>query len=292
MSFLLADIQWSEGIENAWESTVAFVPDLLGFLLILGVGYLVAKTVSRVLDRVLERSGFDRMVERGGVRSMLARSRYDASDIVSRLVFFGLMLIVLQLAFGVFGQNPVSTLIAGVIAFLPKLFVAMLIVVVAAAIGAAVKDITTNALSGLSYGRTLGTASGTAIVVLGAFMAMNQIDIAPEIVNALFYGTLAVVVGSAIVAIGGGGIQPMRARWERALRRWDDEAPRVREEMESARRRREIDLRDRPPLADPSPTPVATNDTTLVGAQTPVDMSASTQERIRAEIRSESDTLP
>jgi hypothetical protein len=54
--------------------------------------------------------------------------------------------------------------------------------------------------------------------------------VAPEIVNGLFYAVLALVVGVGIVAIGGGGIAPMRERWQRALTRLDAEAPRLRQE--------------------------------------------------------------
>lgn len=299
---VLAAIQWSEGIEDAWRSVASFVPDFLGFCLILALGWLAARVVSRVVDRVLERSGFARAMERGGIRRALARSSYDASDIVSRLVFYGLMLLVLDVAFGVFGANPISALLAGVIAFLPRLLVAVLVVVVAAAIAAAVRDIVGNALSGLSYGRTLAACASGAIVVLGVFMALAQLQIAPAIVNALFYAVLAVVAGSAIVAIGGGGIQPMRARWERALSRWDAEAPRLRSELDEERRRRAATA---PPAIDLRDQPVAmaatTDDSTLVSASTPASATASTsapanapltQDRIRAEIRSEGDTLP
>jgi hypothetical protein len=79
---------------------------------------------------VLERVGFDRAVERGGIKRILDRMEHDASDIVSSIVFWAVFLIVLQMAFGTFGPNPVSDLIAGIIAYLPKVFAAILIVVI------------------------------------------------------------------------------------------------------------------------------------------------------------------
>lgn len=199
--------------------------------------------------------GFDKAVERGGVKQALSKSEYDASDIVSKVVFWTLFLFVLQLAFGVFGANPVSELLASVIAFLPKVFVAIVIVVVASAIAAGVKELVGNALGGLSYGQTLATAASVAILVLGVFAALNQLEIAPAIVNGLFYALLAVVVGSAIVAIGGGGIQPMRGRWEQALAKYDAEKSNV---------RRELDLRDGATTG--TPTPAATDTATPVMA--------------------------
>ena len=81
------------------------------------------------------------MVERGGLRQALARSKYDPSDILARIVFWTVMLFVLQLAFGVFGSNPILDLLRGLIAYLPNIFVAILIVVIAAAIARAATDL-------------------------------------------------------------------------------------------------------------------------------------------------------
>jgi hypothetical protein len=244
---LLAAIEWNQGVEDAWSGVANFVPKFLGFLVILVVGYFVAKAIGKIVDAALERVGFDNAVERGGIKQALAKSKYDASTIISKVVFWTLFLFVLQMAFGVFGANPVSDLIASVIAFLPKVIVAIVIVVVASAIAAGVKELVGNALGGLSYGNALATAASVAIVVIGAFAALNQLQIAPAIVNGLFYAILAVVVGSSIVAIGGGGIQPMRARWENALTKYDQEKTNM---------RRELDLRDAAtaPTADPTPT--------------------------------------
>ena len=58
------------------------------------------------MDRLLERIGFDRWVERGALKTALERSRFDASDILSVVAFWAVFLISLQLAFGVFGPNP------------------------------------------------------------------------------------------------------------------------------------------------------------------------------------------
>ena len=232
MRNVVAAVEFSEGIEDAWSRVASFVPKFLGFLVILAVGYLVAKAIAKAVDAVLERTGFDRAVERGGIKQALASSKYDASDLVSKVVFYGLFLLVLQLAFGVFGANPVSDLLEGVIAYLPKVVAAIVILVVASAIGAAVKDLVGSALGGLSYGRTLANVASIAIVVVGVFAALSQLQIAPAIVNGLFNAVLAVVVGSAVIAIGGGGIQPMRGRWEQALARYDEEKPNVQRAVE------------------------------------------------------------
>jgi hypothetical protein len=229
---LIAAIDWEGGLEDAWDAIIVFVPKLLGFLLILGIGYFVARAIEKVLDKLLERVGFDRLVERGGVKRALSRSRLDASSILSRIVFYIAFLFVLQLAFSVFDPNPITDLLEGVIAFLPNLFVAVIIVVITAAIATGAKTIIESMLGGMSYGPTLAMIAAAAIWFIGIAAALNQIEVAPAIVNGLFYAVLALVVGVGIVAIGGGGIAPMRERWQRALLRLDAEAPRLRQEVQ------------------------------------------------------------
>lgn len=227
---VIGAIDWEGGLEDAWSVIITFIPKLLAFLLILGIGYFVAKAIEKVLDRILERVGFDRLVERGGVRTALSRSSLDASSILARIVFYIAFLFVLQLAFSVFGPNPITDLLEGIIAFLPKLFVAVLIVVITAAVAAGAKAVIESVLGGLSYGRMMALIAAAAIWFVGVAAALNQIEVAPEIVNGLFYAMLALVVGIGIVAIGGGGVQPMRERWQRALARVDEEAPRLKRE--------------------------------------------------------------
>jgi len=208
---------------------MTFLPKLVLAIVILVVGYFVAKLLSRLLDNVLKRVHFDRVVERGGVKRVLSRSKYDASSLLSRLVFYAVMLFVLEFAFGIFGPNPISAMLSSVIAFLPNLFAAILIIIVASAIGAAVKDILQATLAGLKYGRMVANLAAALIIATGIFAALNQINIAPAIVNGLFYALLAIIAGTTIIAVGGGGIAPMRSQWERAMTHFQHAAPSIRE---------------------------------------------------------------
>jgi mechanosensitive ion channel-like protein len=240
-------LDYQGGIENAWSNVATFVPKLAAALVILLVGYLVAKAVAGILNKVLERVGFDRVVERGGVRQVLARSRYDASDLLAKLVFWTIMLLVLQLAFGVFGANPVSDLLRGLIAYLPNIFVAILILVIAAAVARAVTDLLANLLSAMQGGRLLARGAGVAVLVFAVFAALDQLQIAPRIVTGLWYALLAAVVGSVIVAVGGGGIRTMQRYWERAAGRAEQRGPQLRDQ---ARASAQTSTPDYPPTYD------------------------------------------
>ena len=186
----------------------------MGFLVILLIGYVVAKLLSRLVDQLLERVGFDRWVERGSLKSALERSRLDASDILGVITFWSVFLIALQLAFGVFCPNPVSDLLHGLIVYLPNVFVAVVILVIAAALAKVVTDLLGATLGAATGGAWIARAAGFAVLLVGIFAALDQLKIAPAIVNGLYYAILAIIVGSAIVAVGGGGIQTMRGYWE------------------------------------------------------------------------------
>lgn len=181
-----------------------------------------------------EQDVLGRLVERGGVKAALDRSQYDASDLLAKLVYYAIMLFVLSTAFGVFGTNPVSTYLHAVIAYLPLVFIAIVIVIIAAAVAAGVKALILSSLDGLSYARALANAASAVILALGIITALDQLHVAPNVVNAVLYATLAAVVGVIVVAVGGGGIMTMSARWESAAARYDAEKPRIAQAVRSA----------------------------------------------------------
>ncbi|MBF4591017.1 mechanosensitive ion channel family protein [Curtobacterium sp. VKM Ac-1395] len=221
-------------LQNGLAAVIAFVPLALLFLLILVVGLIVAKLIEKGLSRLLTKVGFDRAVERGGIKKALANSKLDASDIVSKIIYYTLVLFVLQFAFGVFGRNPVSDLLAGIIGFLPKIIVAIIIIVIAAAIAAGVKGLIQNTLGGLSYGKVLANVAAVFILFLGATAALNQVGIATTVTTPILIAVLAIVAGVIIVGAGGGLIKPMQQRWESILTKAEAEAPKIQQHAQNA----------------------------------------------------------
>jgi hypothetical protein len=247
-------------LTDMWRSVLLFLPKAIAFVAILVVGWIIATAVRKLVDKALERVGFDRAVERGGIGRALARSRYDASDILARLAYYALLLLTLQLAFGVWGPNPVSALITAVVAWLPKAFVAILIVVVATAIARAVRDLIGGALGGLSYGRFLANLASWFIIGLGAIAALNQVGIATTVTTPVLVATLATIAGILIVGVGGGLVRPMTQRWDRWLERAESESQVIKERAQAYSAGREDmnrQLADRHPAGmDSDPTEV------------------------------------
>ncbi|MFG2073128.1 mechanosensitive ion channel family protein [Nonomuraea maritima] len=227
-----------QGLTDVFRQIATFVPRLVAFLVILVIGWIIAKLLAKIVNKVLERVGFDRAVERSGVRHWLERSRYDASDLLAKIVYYAILLVTLQIAFSVFGPNPISALLTGVVAWLPKAIVAIVIIVVAGAVAKAVRDILLGMLGGLSYGRWVATAASVFIWALGIIAALNQIGIATTVTTPVLITVLATVGAIAAIGIGGGLVRPMQQRWERWLGRMEQEAPQARAHAEAYQRGR------------------------------------------------------
>ncbi|MGW7538919.1 mechanosensitive ion channel family protein [Amycolatopsis sp. NPDC054798] len=207
--------QLKDGLGQAWNLVATFVPKLVGFLIILLIGWLIAKAVSKALGLVLGKLGFTRLVEKTGLTGMVKGANLDATTVLVKLVYYFILLIALQLAFGVFGQsNPVSQLLNDIIAFLPRILVAVVLIIVAAAIAKVVRDVVAGALSGRPAARLLSTVAYWLVMAFGIIAALGQVNIATTVTGPLLIAVLATAGGVIVVGFGGGLIKPAQERWD------------------------------------------------------------------------------
>ena len=230
-----ASVNFGAGVSNAWSNVADLRPE---------IRRLPADTDSRLPDRQGHRQD---LVQGPDPRRLRPAGRARAAssvpwtgrpttppDILAKVVYYAIMLFVLSTAFGVFGSNPISDYLRAVIAYLPLVFVAIVIVVIAAAIAAGARNLIENSLGGLSYARVLANLASGFILAIGVIAALDQLHIAAAVVNAILYAVLAALVGIAIVAVGGGGIRTMAQRWEAVAARYDEEKPKIAGAVRSA----------------------------------------------------------
>lgn len=216
-SIYLASVDVTGGITSMWNTFTTWVPRFVGFLAILVIGWIIAKLIGKAVEAVLRRLHFENVMQRAGLARLLENSKYDGSSLCGAIAKYVVLLLVLQIAFGVFGSNPINTVIRGILAWIPRGLVALAIVVVTALIARVVRDLVSSALSSLSYGRTLGNIAAGCVIFLGVIAALGQAEIAFAITGPVLIAALAAVVGVIIVGVGGGMVRPMQQRWERML---------------------------------------------------------------------------
>ncbi|HSJ23306.1 MAG TPA: hypothetical protein VK929_01395 [Longimicrobiales bacterium] len=187
-------------LEEGIYQIAAFLPRLAAALGILMVGLAIAKMVERGTDIALHRIGFDRWMREGGVTEALERAgtTLDPSTVLARLVFWTLMLLVILLSASALGVTAVSILFAELMAYIPSVIAAVVVLIIGILLGEFVKDLVLASAGGLPGGMNLARAAKGAIILLAVFMALEQLDIAQDIVLVFFIA----VVGAAALATG------------------------------------------------------------------------------------------
>ncbi|MFF5078947.1 hypothetical protein ACFY36_17985 [Actinoplanes sp. NPDC000266] len=231
-------------MEDMWRSVLLFIPTALGFAAIVLIGWLVARLLRTAATKGLARAGLD--------RSPLSRLKITPSVLCGKIVFYGVLLFALQAAFGLWGPNPVSDLLSAVIAWLPRAFVAVVIVVVAVAVGRAAADLIVSALGALPYARLLARAVSAVVVTLGVIAALDQVGIATSVTQPVLIAVLATIAGVIIVGVGGGLIRPMQSRWEDWLTRAATESSTIRDQARAYAAQRERKATSEPAATAPA----------------------------------------
>lgn len=197
----------TQRLEEGIREIVLFLPRLLAAIGILMAGFAIAKMVERGTDIALRRIKFDRLMQDGGVTEALERAgtRLDPSSVLAKLVFWTVMLLVILLAADALGVEAVNTLFAELIAYIPNVIAAVVVLVLGIVLGEFVKDLVLASAGGLPGGPTLGRSAKAAVILLAVFMALEQLNIAQDIVLVFFIAVVGAAALAAGIAFGLGG---------------------------------------------------------------------------------------
>jgi hypothetical protein len=198
-------------VTQALQNFLGFLPALVGAILILILGWIIAGILAGLVERVLKMVGFDRAAESTGINGFIKRSGSDwtASAILAEIVKWFIRLIAIQAAASVLGLTQISDIINAIVLWLPNLVVAIAIIVIGALIARFVAGLVrgTTGQMGFSNADMLGTIAQYAILAFAVIAAVNQLGIAQTVVNTLFIGAVAAIVIAVGLAFGLGGQQ-------------------------------------------------------------------------------------
>ena len=183
-------------------------PAVIGALLILLVGWIVARLASGLVRGLLQRAGVDRtFAERGGEVYGSRASSFSPSRIGGMITFWVIMLVFLIAAANFLGWPQVSDLLNDFVAWLPNLIVAVIILIAAPVVGRIVRGAveTGSTQMGVTNGATLGRIAEIAVIAFAVIVAINQVGIASDLVNILFIGVVAALALGFGLAFGLGG---------------------------------------------------------------------------------------
>jgi hypothetical protein len=195
-------------VSNALNTFLAAIPQLVGALLIIIIGWIIAGILARVTTAALRRANADRLfAEHGGAVYGAQSRRIQPSIVAGELVKWLVRIIFLVAAANVLGMTQVSELLNQVLLWIPNLIVAAVILLLAPLLARFVRGAIEVGAGemGFTNARLLGRIAEIAIVAFAVIIAINQIGIAENLVNTLFIGLVGAVALAFGLAFGLGG---------------------------------------------------------------------------------------
>lgn len=203
-------------LNDAVKLILTFIPRLVGFLVILIVGLIIAWAVSKALTFLLRKVGFDRMSNRIGLSRLEQRMNVslDAAGVLGKVVYWFILLIFLIPAADALGVPAVSNILNTLVAYIPNVFVAVLVLFLGALFATFVADIVRGAVASAKIGNpnVFAGIARWSIIGFAVLVALEQLKIAPDLINELFGAVVAAVAIAFALAFGLGG-QDAARRW-------------------------------------------------------------------------------
>jgi hypothetical protein len=210
---MLAVIEWNtliiEPVTQMLTRILAYLPVLLGALAILIVGWIVAKTIRRLVDWLLKLIRFDTLADRAGISEILRKGDLEISarEVVSGIVYWLIIIMVLVMTVDALGLPKASDVLASLFAYVPKVIAALLVLVVAMFLASLVSGIVRTAAgnANLPKPQVFAGISRWAIIIFAVTISLEQLGIAPLLVTATFNIILGGVCLALALAFGLGG---------------------------------------------------------------------------------------
>ena len=210
---MLAKIDWNvlvnDPLREMLTRVMAYLPVLLGALVIFVIGWVVAKAIKRIVEWLLKTLHFETLAEKAGVSEAMRKGdlKMTVSQIVSGLVYWLIMIMVLVMVVNALGMPKASDILERLFAYIPRVIAALFVLVVAMFLATFVSGIVRTAAANakLPHPELLAGISRWAIIVFAVTISLAQLGIAPMFVTTTFNILLGGIVLALALAFGLGG---------------------------------------------------------------------------------------
>jgi hypothetical protein len=206
-------IEWNSlivaPISQMLTTLMNYLPTLFGALIILTIGWLVAKTLRRMVSRGLEKIHFNKLAEKAGISEILNKGglKTSANEVLSSLVYWLAIIMVLVMVVNALGLPQASNVLESLFAYIPNVIAAMFVLVVGMFLANFVSGIIRTAAGNASLPRPemLATVSRWAIIIFAGTISLRELGIATLLVTTTFNIILGGFCLALALAFGLGG---------------------------------------------------------------------------------------
>jgi hypothetical protein len=239
MSTLFAAVNVGDSLQQGLDSLIGFLPKLLGFLIILFIGWLVAKVVKTALTKGLQKVGLDKALHSGHAGQYVDKVAPNSSPsgLIGTVAFWFIFLGALAIAVSQLGIPALNNFVASIGAYLPNVVAAILIFVVAGAVAAAIGGLVARTMGDTPTGKVVGSVVPVLVMAIATFMILNQLQIATEIVTITYAALIGGVFLAMALAFGLGGREVAGQMLSDAYDKGHEQRGQVRRDMEVGKER-------------------------------------------------------
>jgi hypothetical protein len=243
MSSPLAAVNVGDSVQTALDSFFGFLPKLIGFIIVLAIGWIVAKLVRAAVTKLLQKVGLDNALHSGSTGHYVDRIAPDTSPsrLIGSLAYWFIFLGALAIAVSQLGIEALDNFVAAIGAYLPNVVAAVLIFVIAGAIAAAIGGLVARTMSDTPTGKVIGSVVPVLVMAIATFMILNQLQIAEEIVTITYAALLGAAALAMALAFGLGGRDLANRMLADAYDKGQEQRARVRRDMEIGKERGQRD---------------------------------------------------
>lgn len=236
---MILPLDIGDSLQRFSDAFFEWLPRLVGAIVILLIFWIIAKVVAKLLRRVLPPTGMDRAVHSGQMGQYVARYApgLRPSGLIATIVYWFILLTGILLALSTLGIQALTDAIESIVAYLPNVVAAILIMVVALAIAGVVGGAIAKLMGDTALGKIAAVMVPVLVLTIATFMALVQLRIAVEIVTGTFYIVLGAIALAAALAFGLGGRDAAQRLLDGAYEKGQEAMPQVKREAALARDR-------------------------------------------------------
>lgn len=243
---------WSDAmmasLAGAASMFFAAVPRLIGFAIILIVGWIIASLIEKAVVALLRAVRFNVLAERSGLAGFIQKSNMkdDAASTIGLIAKWFVRLIALVVAFDALGLLAVSEILHQLLMWLPNLVVALVVLVIGGIAANALGNVVRGAAAegGVDRPDLLAKVARYAVWVFAVMVAINQVGIATSLINILLMAAAGAVALALGLSFGLGGRDTAAAIVRRWYERGQANAPQIRRAADAAANQMDMLRRD------------------------------------------------
>lgn len=187
-------------LSEIWNNFVVTLPNILKALVVLIIGYIIAKVVAGIIRKLFEKIGIDKLGEKLNEIEIVSKANMEIkpSSIFSKIVYYVLMLIFTLTSAEILGIDAISELFRDIINFIPKLIVALIVLLFGILLADMVKKLVYTACNslGIPSANLISSFLFYFLFVNVVIMALSQ----AEIDTAFISSNISILIAGAVAA--------------------------------------------------------------------------------------------